>query len=293
LEELFLINSPLFLPSRLDYHRALADHIDMKIATWNINSIKARMHALTAWLKEADPDVVCLQEIKTENEGFPYMEIEALGYNVAVHGQKSYHGVAILSKTPLEDITTGLPGEDEDLEARYIEAVVTGNRGPVRVASIYLPNGNPIGEAPDFSPKYNYKLRWMERLRARAAELLTHEEPLILAGDYNVIPKDGDTHDPIGWAGDAAFRPETHARWRALLNIGLTEAFDQMDGRDGQYTFWDYQRGAWQNNYGIRIDHLLLSPQAADRITDFKIDKFVREGEKPSDHVPVIGTFDL
>ena len=265
----------------------------MKIATWNINSIKARMHALTDWVKTADPDIICLQEIKTENDGFPYMEVEALGYNVAVHGQKSYHGVAILSKTPLEDIIKGLPGENTDTQARYIEAVVSGTRGPVRVASIYLPNGNPIGDAPNFSDKYNYKLRWMERLRARAAELLALEEPLILSGDYNVIPNDHDTHDPIGWRGDAAFRPETHARWQALLNSGLTEAFEQMDGRAGQYSFWDYQRGAWQNNHGIRIDHLLLSPQAADRITDFKIDKFVREGEKPSDHVPVIGTFNL
>ncbi len=293
MEEVFLINSRLFFTPFLDTPPCLPDHGHMKIATWNINSIKARMHALTAWLKEADPEVLCLQEIKTENDGFPYMEVEALGYNVAVHGQKSYHGVAILSKSPLEDVVKGLPGEEEDVEARYIEAVVSGARGPVRVASIYLPNGNPIGDAPDFSDKYNYKLRWMERLRARAAELLTHEEPLVLAGDYNVIPNDGDTHDPIGWRGDAAFRPETHARWQALLNIGLTEAFEQMDGREHEYTFWDYQRGAWQNNYGIRIDHLLLSAQAADRITDFKIDKFVREGEKPSDHVPVIGTFNL
>lgn len=293
MEGLFLLNSRLFVFASLDYPCALPDHVYMKIATWNINSIKARMHALTAWLEEASPDVVCLQEIKTENEGFPYMEVEALGYNVAVHGQKSYHGVAILSKTPLEDVVTGLAGEDEDTEARYIEAVVTSSKGPVRIASIYLPNGNPIGDAPNFSDKYNYKLRWMERLRARASELLMFEEPLILAGDYNVIPFDRDTHDPIGWRGDAAFRPETHARWRALLNIGLTEAFEQMDGRAGQYSFWDYQRGAWQNNHGIRIDHLLLSPQAADRITDFKIDKYVREGEKPSDHVPVIGTFDF
>ena len=271
----------------------LTDHSHMKIATWNINSIKARMHALTAWLKEADPDIVCLQEIKTENDSFPYMEVEALGYNVAVHGQKSYHGVAILSKAPLEDIVRGLPGEETDTQARYIEAAVSTPRGTVRVASIYLPNGNPIGEAPDFSDKYMYKLRWMERLRGRAEALLRLEEPLILAGDYNVIPKDADTHDPVGWRGDAAFRPETHARWQALLNIGLTEAFEQMDGRDEQFTFWDYQRGAWQNNHGIRIDHLLLSPQAADRMTDFKIHKFVREGEKPSDHVPVVGSFNL
>ncbi len=260
----------------------------MKIATWNINSIKARMHALTDWLNKTDPDIVCLQEIKTENEGFPYMEVEALGYNVLVHGQKSYNGVAILSKLPFEDTLTGLPGDETDQQARYAEAVVMGQRGPVRVASIYLPNGNP---AP--GPKYDYKLAWMKRLRTHAESLLPHEEAVVLTGDYNVIPYDQDTHDPIGWRGDAAFRPETHAQWQALLNTGYTEAFEQMDGRAGQYTFWDYQRGAWQNDHGIRIDHLLLSPQAADRITDFAIDKFVREGDKPSDHVPVIGTFDL
>lgn len=246
------------------------------------------MENVTGWLKDASPDVACLQEIKTVNEGFPYMEIEALGYNVAVHGQKSYNGVAILSKMPFEEINIGLPGDESDEQARYIEVVVAGKHSPVRIASIYLPNGNP---AP--GPKYDYKLNWMRRLKDHAAIVLKNEEPLVLAGDYNVIPEDKDTHDPIGWSGDALFRPETHKAFRALLNIGLTEAFEQMDGRAGQYSFWDYQGGAWQNNYGIRIDHLLLSAQAADRITDFKIDKFVREGVKPSDHVPVIGTFDL
>ena len=246
------------------------------------------MHALTDWVKAADPDIICLQEIKTENDSFPYMEVEALGYNVLVHGQKSYHGVAILSKLPFESTLTGLPGDESDVEARYAEAVVTGKHGPVRVASIYLPNGNP---AP--GPKYDYKLAWMERLRLHAKSLLPFEEAVILAGDYNVIPEDKDVHDPIGWREEALFLPQTKAAFRAILNTGYTEAFEQMDGRAGQYSFWDYQRGAWQNNHGIRIDHLLLSPQAADRITDFKIDKFVREGEKPSDHVPVIGTFDL
>lgn len=246
------------------------------------------MHAVTAWLEAAKPDIACLQETKTVDEGFPYSEIEALGYNIAVHGQKSYNGVAILSKLPFDEVTPCLPGDDTDEQARYIEAVVSGENGPVRVASIYLPNGNP---AP--GPKYDYKLAWMERLRAHAQGLLTFEEPLILAGDYNVIPEDKDTHDPIGWRGDAAFRPETHAAFQAMLNMGLTEAFEQMDGRAGEYSFWDYQGGAWPNNHGIRIDHLLLSPQAADRITDLTIDKFVRDGEKPSDHVPVIGTFDL
>lgn len=264
----------------------------MKIATWNVNSIKVRMPAVTKWLKANQPDVLCMQEIKTVDEGFPSLEFEALGYNVAVHGQKSYNGVAILSKRPFEEVMARLPGDESDEQARYLEAVIMGDTSPVRVASIYLPNGNPVMDGDAFHTKYTYKLAWLERLKARAIELLPNEEPLVLAGDYNVIPEDKDTHDPKGWFGDALFRPETHAAFRALLNLGLTEAFEQMDGRAGQYSFWDYQGGAWPRNHGIRIDHLLLSPQAADNITALKIDRDVREGVKPSDHVPVIGTFD-
>lgn len=260
----------------------------IKIATWNVNSIKARMHAVTKWLEKESPDIACLQELKTTEDGFPFMELESLGYNIEILGQKSYNGVAILSKLPFENVTKGLPGDDDDEQARYVEAVIMGKNGPFRVASIYLPNGNP---AP--GPKYDYKLDWMGRLKSHAQSLLKHEEPLILAGDYNVIPRDGDTHDPIGWQGDALFRPKTHKAFRALLGIGLTEAFDQLDGRDGQYTFWDYQGGAWPQNKGIRIDHLLLSAQAADRITKFTIHRGVREGIKPSDHVPVVGEFEL
>lgn len=265
----------------------------MKIATWNVNSIKVRLPGVTAWLKANSPDIVCMQEIKTVDEGFPAAEFEALGYNVAVHGQKSYNGVAILSKRPFEEVMTGLPGGEDDEQARYIEAVVMGDTSPVRVASIYLPNGNPVMDDGEFTAKYQYKLGWIKRLKARAEALLPHEEPLVLAGDFNVIPEAKDVHDPEGWWGDAAYRPETHAAWRALLGIGLTEAFEQLDGRAGQYSFWDYQAGAWQRNNGIRIDHLVLSPQAADRITELKIDRDEREKIKPSDHVPVIGTFDL
>lgn len=266
----------------------------MQIATWNVNSIKARLHAVLKWLETAKPDVACLQEIKTIDADFPREEIEALGYNIETHGQKSYNGVAILSKHPIEEIICGLPGDDSDEQARYIEAVISGPKGPFRVASIYLPNGNPVmEESGEFTAKYKYKLNWMRRLKDYAAILLKHEEPLILTGDYNVIPEAKDVHDPVGWQGDAAYRPETHAAWRALLNLGLTETFEHLDGRAGQYTFWDYQRGAWQNNMGIRIDHLLLSAQAADKLTAFRIDKDVRDGVKPSDHVPVIGTFDL
>ncbi len=266
----------------------------MQIATWNVNSINARIHAVTKWLSEAKPDVACLQEIKTVDEAFPRMEIEALGYNIETHGQKSYNGVAILSKHPFEEVSQRLPGDESDEQARYLEAVISGPNGPFRVASIYLPNGNPVmDETGVFTEKYEYKLRWMQRLHDHAANLLKYEEPLILAGDYNVIPDAKDVHAPKDWEGDAAYRLQTHEKWRALLNLGLTEAFEQLDGRPEQFTFWDYQRGAWQNNLGIRIDHLLLSPQAADRLTGFRIDKNVRDGVKPSDHVPVIGTFDL
>ncbi len=268
----------------------------MKIASWNVNSIKARMHAVTSWLEVAKPDIACLQEIKTVDEAFPKEAIEALGYNIATHGQKSYNGVAILSKRPFEEVNIGLPGDEDDLQARYIEAVIMGESSPVRVASIYLPNGNPVYEQDskeEFTQKYTYKLHWMERLKARAQDILAFEDPVILAGDYNVIPEDKDTHDPQAWRGDAAFRPETHAKFRALLNLGLTDAFEQIDGRAEQYTFWDYQAGAWPRNKGIRIDHLLLSPQAADRLRGLKIDRDVRDGVKPSDHVPIIGTFNL
>jgi exodeoxyribonuclease-3 len=265
----------------------------MKIATWNVNSIKARLHAVTAWLEAEQPDVACLQEIKTVDDGFPRLEIEALGYHVETHGQKSYNGVALLSKLPLEDVRRGLPGDDSDEQARYIEAVVSTERGAVRVASIYLPNGNPVLEDPMASPKYTYKLEWLKRLRTHAAELLSHEEPLVLAGDYNVIPRPGDTHDPKGWWGDALFRQETLDAFHALKHIGLYDLFDQFDGKDGEYTFWDYQGGAWQNNLGIRIDHLLCSPQAIDRAQAISIHKMTREGVKPSDHVPVVGQFDL
>jgi exodeoxyribonuclease III len=257
------------------------------IATWNVNSVRQRIGHLTRWLGEEKPDIVCLQEIKTVDDGFPAAEIEALGYHVAVHGQKTFNGVAILSKRPLEDVRRGLPGDDSDEQARYLEGAVSTGAGVFRVASIYLPNGNP---AP--GDKYDYKLRWMERLRLHARELLALEEPLVLAGDYNVIPAAADTHDPALWANDALFLPQTRAAFQRLTALGLTEAFRAVSDAAGQYTFWDYQAGAWQRNNGIRIDHLLLSPQAADRLQSIVIDRGMRDGEKPSDHVPVRGMFD-
>jgi exodeoxyribonuclease-3 len=254
----------------------------MRLATWNVNSINARLENVLAWFEAAQPDVAALQEIKCVDEKFPAEAFERLGYNVAVHGQKTYNGVALLSKTPLEDVHRGLAGEDEDEHARYIEAV-TGGPTPVRVGGIYLPNGNPIG-----TEKFAYKLRWMARLRAHAARLMALEEPLVLMGDYNVIPEPEDADKPESWLGDALFQPESRAAFRALKTLGLTDAYMQADGAPGGYTFWDYQAGAWQRNHGIRIDHALLSPQAADKLVGVTIHRDVRDTEKPSDHVPVL-----
>ena len=260
----------------------------MRIACFNINGIKARHAALCDWLDEAAPDVVLLQEIKSVDENFPREMFEDRGYNVETHGQKGFNGVAILSKFPLEDVTRGLPGDDNDEQARWIEATVTGSAGALRVCGLYLPNGNP---AP--GPKYDYKLAWMERMHARAQELLATEEPVLMGGDYNVIPQDEDAARPEAWREDALALPESRAAFRRLLHLGLTEAFRARTQGPGHYTFWDYQAGAWDRNNGIRIDHMLLSPQAADRMTDCGIDKAVRGREKPSDHVPVWVDLDI
>lgn len=254
----------------------------MKIASWNVNSVKARLEPLTAWLRSATPDIVCLQEIKSTDDTFPHEAFEDLGYNCLTHGQKTYNGVAILSKRPPEDVLTGLPGDETDEQARYLEALIPGDNGMVRIAAIYAPNGNPLD-----SEKFPYKLRWMERLQQRAKTLLQLEEPLVLAGDYNIIPEDKDCFDPAVWTGDALFQPESKAALRRLQNIGFTDAFRARNRAAGQYSFWDYQAGAWQKNHGIRIDLLMLSPQALDRLTTCEIDKAVRGGDKPSDHVPV------
>ncbi len=260
----------------------------MKIATWNVNSIKVRRDNVLRWLREAAPDVACLQELKCTDDAFPHAAFEDLGYNIAVHGQKTYNGVAILSKFPMEDVTPGLPGDDGDDQARYLEAVISVDGGVVRVASIYLPNGNP---AP--GPKYDYKLDWMARLKAHAEALLGYEEPLVLAGDYNVIPAEEDVHDPDAWRDDALFLPETRQAFRAILHLGFTDAWRASSDEPHRYTFWDYQSNAWPKNHGIRIDHLLLSPQAADRLEACDIDKAPRSWQKPSDHVPVWAQLEL
>lgn len=254
----------------------------MKIATFNINGVKARLPALLDWLAEASPDVVVLQEIKSVDEGFPRTEIEDAGYTVETHGQKGFNGVAILSKLPLEDITRGLPGDAADEQARWIEASVIGPTQALRICGLYLPNGNP---AP--GPKYDYKLAWMERLRQRVETLLAAEEAALFAGDFNVIPQPEDCWDPAVWALDALFLPPTRAAYHRLTHLGLTDALRTVNPHPGVYTFWDYQAGAWPKNHGIRIDHMLLTPQAADCLQGCGVDSDIRAREKPSDHVPV------
>jgi exodeoxyribonuclease-3 len=260
----------------------------MRIATWNVNSIRQRLDSLTAWLKERAPDIVCLQEIKCQNEAFPREPLEALGYNLAVHGQKTFNGVALLSKLPFDEVKTGLGGGDGDVQARFLEVLVSTKTGVVRVACLYLPNGNP---AP--GEKYDYKLAWMDRLMGFARERLKLEEPLVMAGDFNVIPTPADARHPEAWATDALFLPKTRAKYRSLIDLGLTDAIRAVSDDPGLYSFWDYQAGGWQKNNGIRIDHLLLSPQAADKLSSAGIDKHVRAWDKPSDHVPVWVDLDI
>lgn len=249
--------------------------------------MNARLPTVLEVLKNLELDVVCFQEIKCIDDNFPRLEIEDMGYNVITHGQKSYNGVAILSKHPIEDVQIGLPGDDSDEQARYIEALIMGET-PVRVASIYLPNGNPFP-----GPKFDYKIAWMERLNARAKELLTFEEAIVLAGDYNCIPRDEDCYDPAAWMDDALAQPETRGKFRELQWMGYTEGFAARDNRGHQYTFWDYQAGAWPKDNGIRIDHLMCSPQAADKLKTISIYRDARGMTKPSDHVPIIGEFEL
>lgn len=250
----------------------------IRIATWNVNSVRARLPNVLDWLRAESPDIVLLQEIKCQDDDFPALEIQSCGYSSVVCGQKSYNGVAILSRHPIGDIRRALPGDESDAQARYVEASILG----LRVASIYLPNGNP---AP--GDKYDYKLAWMRRLLSHAGHLLQTEQPLVLAGDYNVCPTDDDVYDPVNWRADALCRPESRALFRALLNLGLTEAFRALHPEKGRYTFWDYQAGAWQRDEGLRIDHLLLSPQAADRLVACEIDRRPRGRDKASDHTPI------
>lgn len=257
----------------------------MRIATWNINGIKARLPVVLQWLEQQNPDVVCLQEIKSLDENFPKEPFESLGYNVETHGQKSWNGVAILSKRPFEEVNRGLPGDDADEQSRLIEGVFNADTGPVRVCCIYLPNGNPVD-----SEKFPYKLGWMERLHRFVETRLELEEPFVLLGDFNLIPTGHDCHDADAWWGDALFREESLERWRTLSALGLTDAVRAVTDAPG-YTYWDFQAGAWRRDNGIRIDHLMLSPQAADRLSGVTIHRDVRGWDKPSDHVAVEGQF--
>ncbi len=252
------------------------------IASWNVNSIKARLPNVLDWVKRMKPDLLMLQELKCVEEAFPALEFGDLGYNAAVVGQKTYNGVAILSKTALEIAERALPGGADDPQARYVEAIAKTPAGVLRVASIYLPNGNPLG-----TEKFTYKLGWMKRLHAHAQALLKLEELTILGGDYNVIPEPVDAQNPAEWTGDALFQPESRKAFRRILHLGYIDAFRSLHPEPGQFTFWDYQRGAWQRDDGIRIDHLLLSPQAADRLAESGIDREPRGKEKASDHTPV------
>jgi exodeoxyribonuclease-3 len=257
----------------------------MRIATWNINGVKARMGCMMKWLEDVKPDIVCLQEIKVVDGEFPRLEIEAMGYNVETFGQKSWNGVAILSKNRIEDVTRGLPGDDSDEQSRLIEGVIKTESGVVRVCNIYLPNGNPVK-----TDKFTYKLSWMDRLIKFVEGRLAMEEPFVLLGDFNIIPSAIDATYPEKWVGDAAYRPESAERWRALLNMGLVDA-QRAVSDEPHLTFWDFKTFGWERKDGIRIDHLLLSPQAADRLQDVFVHMEVRGWDKPSDHVPVEGTF--
>ena len=251
----------------------------MRIATYNVNGIKARLPRLLEWLEETQPDVACLQEIKSQTDLFPVKDIEKAGYHALVHGQKGFNGVAILTKEPAEEVAVDLPGDTADEQARYIEANYKG----LRIASIYLPNGNP---AP--GEKFDYKLAWMDRLAEHARGLWEAEVPTVLTGDFNVAPEDRDVFSVRAMAGDALIQPDTRAKWRELMAQGWLEALRAVHpANDKLYTFWDYQAGAWRRGAGLRIDHHLLSPEVADRLVDAQVDKEYRGRERASDHAPV------
>jgi len=254
----------------------------MKVASWNVNSVRTRIDNILEWIKKENPDILCLQEIKVVTESFPREPFEDLGYNLIINGQKSYNGVATLSKFLIEESITKIPNFDDD-QARYIETVHSVNSKVIRISNIYLPNGNPYP-----GDKFDYKLNWMKKLKNHLSETLLNEEIFIVLGDFNVIPDDIDTYSPEDWKNDALFKMETRKAYREILSLGFTDSFRQFNQDAENYTFWDYQRGSWQRNKGIRIDHILTSPQASDKMNNVYIDKTVRDKEKPSDHVPII-----
>lgn len=250
----------------------------MRIASWNVNSIKARLEHVLSYCQNTSTDVLLLQELKTTDENFPTSSFNNIGWHVAKHGQKAYNGVAIVSKKNIEVTQVGLPDNEKDEQARYIEAQIED----IRLASIYLPNGNP---SP--GPKFEYKLEWMNRLYNRAKKLFYDEIPVVLGGDFNVIPQPIDCYDPTAWQEDALYRKETREKFYAICNVGYLDALRQINPHGAHYTFWDYQRGAWQKDNGIRIDHFLLSPEAANKLVDCQVDKEPRRLERASDHTPI------
>ena len=250
----------------------------MKIASWNVNSIRARIDHVTAWIKLQQPDVLLLQELKATE--FPALVFQALGYESVAVTQKSYNGVAVLSRYPMETINTTLAGDEADSHARYLELTFEG----IRMVNIYLPNGNPVG-----TEKFAYKLAWMDRLLQKMSAWQKEDVPVLVGGDFNVIPEDIDCHKPSSWIRDALFQPEPRSRYRALLDLGYTDAFRFLHpGEVGQFTFWDYFRQAFEHNRGIRIDHFLLSPKVAERLQSCVIDRGPRAQERPSDHTPIM-----
>lgn len=250
------------------------------VASWNVNSVNARLPNILEWLETAQPDIVGLQELKCQEANFPALDFRSAGYESAIVGQKSYNGVALLARQNIEVVEGALPGDKADAEARYIEA----NIGGLRIGNLYLPNGNGAAQ------RFDYKIAWMQRLREHAAALIDSEVPFLLMGDYNAIPEDADCYDPAAWADDALFQPKTRQEFQGLLNLGLTDAFRALHAGEGHYTFWDYQGGMWQRDEGIRIDHILLCPELADRLTDCRIDRGPRGREKASDHTPILCT---
>ena len=250
----------------------------MRIATFNVNSVRARLPNLLTWLQDAKPDVVLLQEIKCEAPDFPAADLKVAGYEAQIVGQKTYNGVAILSRTPSTLVHGTLPGNQGDIQSRFLEVRLNG----LTLINIYAPNGNPMG-----SEKFPYKLKWLDNLISHAKKLMAAEEPFLIAGDFNIIPEPLDAKNPADWTGDALFQTESRERWRTLLNLGLTDAYRALHGTTQEFTFWDYQAGAWPRNNGIRIDHFLLSPQLADRLRKCEIDKAPRGAEKASDHTPI------
>lgn len=261
---------------------------NVSVVTWNVNSIKSRLGLLRDFVAKENPDILLLQETKCTDEQFPFLEIEDMGYNIAIHGQKSYNGVAIMSKYPVDDIIKGLPDNEQDEQARYIEGLVSIDDAVLRVASVYVPNG----QSPD-SDKFTYKMEFFNALKQRATTLLDFEEPCVIGGDYNVAPQNIDVYDPISLKNSICFHPKEQAALHEIMHLGYDDAFRLLYPDAAHYSWWDYRGGSYQHNKGLRIDHLLLSPQATDSLKDVTICAYSRGWERPSDHAPVLGNFAL